>query len=1316
MADVIQNGYGEDEKVGLGIEDDGAGGYYPSDKVKGEIEEELIPVDDYGDMYDDDDQPEGDFDSEENMPISEEDAWKVISAHFHERGLVSQQLDSYDVFLTNTMQDLVDQSPDIEIMYEDQHLPGQASDDRDISRKVVINFGQLRMGRPIFQEATGETDILHPNQARLRNLTYAAPLYCEISKSEVRVVDPETGEEDVRTEDPTHVFIGRVPLMLRSSYCLLSNCETDVALNEMGECHVDQGGYFVINGSEKVLLAQERMSANHVFVFVKSQPSKFSHIAEVRSVADVSNRPATSVQVKLLARGGGKGGISGQTIVCTLPQIRQDIPIVIVFRALGFQNDKEVMRHICYDFNDDEFMTSLMPSIEEAQVIQEQKVALDFIGKRGPSVAASRDARIKYARDLLQLEFFPHISTESGKELMKGYFLGYMVNKMLQVALGRQPEDDRDHYGNKRLDLAGPLLAGLFRQQLRKLMKDVKANARRTVNSGGKVDLNSIVKSSIITNGLKYALATGNWNSASGTPTKTGVSQVLNRLTFASSLSHLRRLNSPIGREGKLAKPRQLHNTHWGMICPAETPEGQACGLVKNLALMAYISVGSLAAPVTLFLEEWSTHNLMEINAGQVAKATKVFVNGAWFGIHHKADSLADVLRGLRRKGDIHFEVSIVMDHQRKELRIYTDAGRICRPLFVVEPDPHPNEDGWRQPRLKIRKRHVTKLINSLENQHSSEETEVFNFGSLASLGLIEYVDCEEEETIMIAMLMKDLEKRNHSATYTHCEIHPAMILGVCGSIIPFPDHNQSPRNTYQSAMGKQAMGVYITNFSLRMDTQAHVLYYPQKPLVCTRAMEHLKFRALPSGINAVVAIACYSGYNQEDSVIMSQAGIDRGLFRSVYFRSFRDEEKRHLAGVQERFEVPQRHECVGMKPGAYDKLDDDGLICEGTRIAGEDILVGKVSPLDPSPNENANGDSAPSMAMLAGAKTKKDLSQGAKSTESGVVDKVLLATNEEGARFVKVRLRSVRRPQIGDKFSSRHGQKGTVGITYRQEDMPFTSDGIIPDIIVNPHAIPSRMTIGQLIECLLGKVSAIRGTEGDATPFTKGSVEDIAQRLLESGYQPHGWELMHNGHTGRPLEAQIFLGPTYYQRLKHMVDDKIHSRATGPVTMLTHQPLEGRARGGGLRFGEMERDCLISHGGANFIQERLMEMSDKSRVHVCDNCGLIAIADLRKNVFQCRSCNNKTAISQVYIPYACKLLFQELMAMAVAPRIMVKTEAREAAAAAAGGSAETEVQSGNGGGEGVHEGSGNAYQPMGAGAGGNNVNFDGVSNGIEAH
>ena len=442
--------------------------------------------------------------------------------------------------------------------------------------------------------------------------------------------------------------------------------------------------------------------------------------------------------------------------------------------------------------------------------------------------------------------------------------------------------------------------------------------------------------------------------------------------------------------------------------------------------------------------------------------------------------------------------------------------------------------------------------------------------------------------------------------------------------------------------MGKQAMGMYATNYLQRMDTLAYLLYYPQKPLVTTRAMEHLHFRELPAGQNAIVAIACYSGFNQEDSLIMSQSSIDRGFFRSIFYRSYRDEEKRQGTMVQEEFNKPKPETTLGMKHGDYQKLDDDGLVAPGSRVSGEDVVIGKIIPL---PMENGSRFSS------------KDCSTALRSSESGIVDSVLLTTNDKGWKFVKMRVRSIRVPQIGDKFASRHGQKGTVGMTYSQEDMPFTSEGITPDIIVNPHAIPSRMTIGHLIECLMGKFCACFGKEGDATPFTEVTVEEISSRLHQCGYQMRGNEVMYNGHTGRKLDSMIFFGPTYYQRLKHMVDDKIHSRSRGLVQLLTRQPQEGRSREGGLRFGEMERDCMIAHGSAHFLKERLFDQSDAYRVHVCDKCGLIAIANLIKNRFECRGCGNTTDISQVHIPYACKLLFQELMSMAIAPRMFTKLD-----------------------------------------------------------
>ncbi|XAR66461.1 DNA-directed RNA polymerase [Bertholletia excelsa] len=1136
-----------------------------------------------------------DSDEEE---ITQEDAWTVISSYFEEKGLVRQQLDSFDEFIQNTMQEIVDQSADIEVRPQSQHNPGNQSDLAETIHK--ISFGQIYLSKPMVTESDGETATLFPNAARLRNLTYSAPLYVDLTKRVIK--KGQDGEEGTETQDFSKVFIGKVPIMLRSSYCTLyQNSEKD--LTELGECPYDQGGYFIINGSEKVLIAQEKMSTNHVYVFKKRQPNKYAYVAEVRSMAESQNRPPSTMFVRMLSRVSAKWGSSGQYIRATLPYIRTEIPIIIVFRALGFVADKDILEHICYDFSDTQMMELLRPSLEEAFVIQNQQVALDYIGKRGPTPGAPREKRIKY-----------------------------IIHRLLLCALNRRAEDDRDHYGNKRLDLAGPLLAGLFRMLFRKLTRDVKSYVQKCVDNGKDVNLQFAIKAKTITSGLKFSLATGNWGQANAAGTRSGVSQVLNRLTYASTMSHLRRLNSPIGREGKLAKPRQLHNSQWGMMCPAETPEGHACGLVKNLALMVYITVGSAAYPILEFLEEWGTENFEEISAAVIPQATKIFVNGIWVGIHRDPDMLVKTLRRLRRRVDVNTEVGVVRDIHLKELRIYTDYGRCSRPLFIVE-----------KQRLLLKK----KDIQALQPRESLEE---YGWHDLVAKGFVEYIDTEEEETTMISMSINDLvtarlrPEEAYSDTYTHCEIHPSLILGVCASIIPFPDHNQSPRNTYQSAMGKQAMGIYITNYQFRMDTLAYVLYYPQKPLVTTRAMEHLHFRQLPSGINAIVAIACYSGYNQEDSVIMNQSSIDRGFFRSLFFRSYRDEEKKMGTLVKEDFGRPDRANTMGMRHGSYDKLDDDGLAPPGTRVSGDDVIIGKTTPIA---QDNAQGPAA--------HYTRCDHSTSLRHSENGIVDQVLLTTNAEGLRLVKLRVRSVRIPQIGDKFSSRHGQKGTVGMTYTQEDMPWTLEGITPDIIVNPHAIPSRMTIGQLIECIMGKVAAHVGKEGDATPFTDVTVDNISKALHKCGYQMRGFETMYNGHTGRQLTSMIFLGPTYYQRLKHMVDDKIHSRGRGPIQILTRQPAEGRSRDGGLRFGEMERDCMIAHGAAHFLKERLFDQSDAYRVHVCEWCGLIATANLKKNTFECRGCKNKTDIVQVNIPYACKLLFQELMSMAIAPRMHTK-------------------------------------------------------------
>ena len=1179
--------------------------------------------------------------SDEVDEITDKDSWKVISAYFNQHGLVSQQIGSFNQFIDKNIQEIIDENKSIPIEPDKSYFYKNTSN----HTSYELNFGQAHIAaHPQFLESNSSTEhIIFPNEARVRNLDYLSELSVDIKFIEKSFNKDDGNYDIVKEHEINKLSIGKIPIMVRSKYCSLKD-RNDSERIDVKECEFDQGGYFIIGGGEKVIVAQERMATNFVYVFDKNEQSGYSWQAEIRSNVDGLNRPPSQFSVKISKKNVLAKNDLGGLITARIPYIKIDVPIVILFRALGIISDKDIMDYITFDENDNSFRELLRPSLEYSIDYREKEECLEFIGNKATrGEEKSRKDRIKRAEEILRKDMLPHVSIEKGNEIKKAYFIGYMIFRLGNCALGRSYGDDRDHYGKKRLDMSGVLLTGIFRQLFRRftkkteiVMKDVLKRVKT-----GRIQLENYIDKKMITQGMKYALATGNWGqNRIGQVQKTGVAQVLQRLTFMSSLSHLRRLNTPLQKTGKITKPRQLHNTHWGMLCPAETPEGQACGLVKNLSLMTFVSVGTPSKTIKEILDNYAEfQKLSEVQPYSIRGKSKIFINGSWIGITDKPETIMKGLINQRRRAILSKEISIVNSFKNREIRIYTDSGRTQRPLFIVE--NHENMNGLNELKLKITKNN----IQDLENKK-------INFDELVNNGIIEYLDVEEEEVSMIAMKISDLTShKDYCSTYTHCEIHPAMILGVSASIIPFPDHNQSPRNVYQSAMGKQAIGVYCSNFNLRMDTLAHLLFYPQRPLVVTQSMEYLKFKDLPAGINAIVAIMCYTGYNQEDSVIMNQSSIDRGMFRTAFFRTYIAEEKREARLKFETIEVPDRQDTMGIRHGVYSKLDCEGLISPGTRVSGDDIIIGKTGLIKMEDDLEIDVDNDISNI----SKRKQDISEAMRPNENGVIESVMLTTDRQGFKLAKVKTRSIRIPQIGDKFASRHGQKGTIGMTYSQEDLPFTLEGITPDIIVNPHAIPSRMTIGHLIECLGSKVSALRGFESDATPFTDVTVDSISEDLHKLGYQKYGNEAVFNGFTGRKIDMMIFFGPTYYQRLKHMVEDKIFSRARGPLQILTRQPTEGRARNGGLRFGEMERDCMISHGAALFLKERLVDVSDKYRIHVCKNCGLIAQSDLNSQKFMCRLCNaTDSDIAQVYIPYACKLLFQELLAMHITPRIIV--------------------------------------------------------------
>ena len=1576
-----------------------------------------------------------------------ETPWTIIESYFkgqHLERLVRHQLESYNDFVGQQLVKTIEMFNPVHIASEQDFDPKSGK----YSLELFVTFENFHIYRPQIHENNGATKLMFPQEARLRNFTYASAMTVDINiKFVVRNGDNLDNTQTFYKSLPK-IHIGKLPIMLKSNICVLSQYK-HVSSANTGECKYDAGGYFIINGSEKTVLGQERAAENKVQCFnVSKNNTKYTWMAEVKSVPDFKCISPKQINMMVSSKNNG----FGYALSVQLPRVKQPIPLFIVFRALGIVSDKEICERILLDIGSDKYkdiLAGLQASIIEANALLTQQEAIRYITNHVMYTPINMDketgARKKheFTLDILGNDLFPHCKTAT----QKIYFLGYMANRLIQASFEWVKQDDRDSYLNKRVDLTGVLLNNLFRNYFNKLVKDMEKQIIKEINTGSwkstddyenivnQTNIYKIIKSTTIENGLKRALSTGDFGIKHTNSNKVGVAQVLNRLTYVSSLSHARRISTPTDKSGKLIPPRKLHSTSFGYCCPAEcfdpetpilmwdgttkragdividdiliddlgnptkvrttcsgvknmydvipdkdnfmkhrvtdnhiltlrirqhknilncvrkdknykysvkflnrdnnkiqekyfaslkeaedfvnsfddddtlditienylklnkntkdhlvlfkvegihwpkkevemdpyllglwlgdglsdgtgfalnyktdhetlaywgkwaeenealiskgkrysfsvcskknkdasskglcnrveeaplkkclrkysllknkhipneyltndrdtrlkvlaglvdtdgsvraqgreiricqgpanyriiddaytlamslgfscgikegrsqwtdekseekkfstykeltitghriceiptllprkklatienktqllrsksfmsskfnllevgvgsyvgwqlhdkrgrfcltdgvvvhnTPEGQSVGVVKNLAYMSHITIHSNSLPIY----EYVMPNIIDIETIQpkdMFDKVKVFINGAWVGITDKPQELYTMLKDKKQQGIMNIYTAIIFDCKKAEIRICNDAGRLTRPLLRVKDN-----------KLVLKKQVITDLTNN-----KLEWNDLLTTCKLED-AVLEYIDAEEQSWSMIAMKpneLSDPKKLEDFYRYTHCEIHPSTIFGVLASCIPFPEHNQSPRNTYQCAQAKQAMGVYVTNYDSRMDKTAYVLNYPARPLVDTRIMDMIHINNIPSGFTVVVAIMTHTGYNQEDSLLFNKGSIDRGLFQATIYHTEKDEDKQKINGDEEIRCKPDATKTKGMKFANYNKVNSKGVIPENTLIQNRDVIIAKITPIKENRNDHTK------------VIKYEDQSRIYRTDEETYVDKNYIDRNGDGYNFAKVRIRAVRKPVIGDKFSSRSGQKGTIGNIIPEEDMPFTKDGIRPDIILNPHAIPSRMTIAQLKETVLAKVLLQLGLFGDGTSFGELDINTICEQLLKVGYEAHGNELLYNGLTGEQHECSVFTGPVFYQRLKHMVSDKQHSRSIGPMVNLTRQPAEGRSRDGGLRFGEMERDTTAAHGAARFTKERLFDVSDKYSVHSCKKCGLIASYNDAMHIHRCRTCDNRTDFAYVQIPYACKLLFQELITMNIAPRLITE-------------------------------------------------------------
>jgi DNA-directed RNA polymerase beta subunit len=1110
----------------------------------------------------------------ERMKFKFKMEFKLLKEFYSQTNFVNHQIDSYNDFISRNMREIVRRESPIKagnltIEFNNVYLDKPKMITKTVKRtgdSAVAARAEADNRDPLdCVEITEDAKFIKEREKAMINYV-TAPMYPTDARDRnvnydgtvYASVTVTNTTSGKKTEHP-HTPIGKIPVMLGSDACRLTECNKV----DKKECSNDHGGYFIIKGKERVLVGQMRRAYNKVYVEKLTVDDKFSYIAEMRSM----NRQGSSVLIQ------AKINTTTDEIFFSLPYVKTKsmLPAGLVFKALEV-TEEDMLKYV--RVKNEKILENLVFQYD-MEVTSEE--ALEYVANN----ISNETKSAAYVKELLKKELFYHVGDLTFDK--SAVHLGYIVKKLVDTAYNGRCVDDKDNLANKRLDGTCSLMSFMFQILFKQFVKTLVTQ----IESKKTPDPIAIMKDiKTITHVMNQVFLTGNWNTQkSPLFTRVGVSQVLSVQNYGARISHFRRIMLPIGKMGKNPGARQLHASHFSFICPYETPEGDTVGIVSNLALSAQLATDVCADTVHTVLR-----GMKEFRDDQDGK-NLVILNGRVIGTCDNLFRFSKEFEEHRRSDTINGNVSMAKIDFEKEIHIQTDEGRLLRPLFALGP------------RNKVLYK---------ENPNGSWDDHVRD-------GSIVFREVWELEQSVVAMCEEDLKKNRCD----YLEIYPAgTMMAVMASAIPLSNHSQSPRNAYQASMGKQAIGVPSLAYQTGYDTTLHVINSPQQPITKNKMINVLKFNEMIHGANPIVAIMTFSGFNQEDSIILNKASLDRGLFTTTTYKTIVEEEKKNDSICFPKFQYRNRNYD-------YSHLNSEGLVWKrNTWLKKGTVVIGRMSK---KMVKNSEGFRVAEMT---------DTSITIKHGEEGYLDRVLSTLTNDGVRVVKIRIRIPKIPEIGDKFASSTAQKGTCGMIFPEEDMPFDKDGIKPDLIMNPHAIPSRMTINMLIEMGFNLAGCKLGARMDATPFEHPNVEDELKDWADkAGLETFASRMM-DGRTGEMLPSRIFMAPCFYQRLKHQVSDKIHSRVVGPVDPMTHQPVAGRSRDGGLRFGEMEKDCMLSHGSTRVLKECLFDKSDNYTIPVCTKCGDVP----DKRTF-CTTCE-ESSVEMKNMPYATKLLYQELLGM----------------------------------------------------------------------